>query len=115
MVMPTHLPGAPSSLTESGRLFASPPPVAWTRCLRCSKPTRQDRAVHGFGRDCAERLGLIASTPRVHSGVQYGPDLFAAFEEDDSCDGGTGEPPESFAERSGPPFGCPWVHEPVSG
>lgn len=68
-------------------MFPTPAAVTWVRCARCSKPTRTDRAVHGFGRDCAQRLGLIAPAARADAVPQDGPDLFAAFEEDDACDG----------------------------
>lgn len=43
--------------------------------------------VAGYGSDCATRLGLIASVPRVRVDPQSGPDLFAAADEDDMCDG----------------------------
>ncbi len=56
-------------------------PAAWVRCARCFKKTRQDRAVQGFGRDCAARLGLTIPAPRVRSDPQDGPDLFDAFDE----------------------------------
>jgi hypothetical protein len=38
--------------------------------------------VDGVGSDCAEKLGLIVSTPRVRAGPQTGPDLFDMAEED---------------------------------
>ncbi|GAA0494927.1 hypothetical protein Ade02nite_19480 [Paractinoplanes deccanensis] len=51
------------------------------RCARCLRLTRRDNAVHGFGRDCAARLGLIAPVPRVRAAPQDGPDLFDAAAE----------------------------------
>jgi hypothetical protein len=45
--------------------------------------------IHGFGEDCAAKLGLIVATPRVRSGEQTGDDLLdlLAGEPEDCCDG----------------------------
>jgi hypothetical protein len=66
-------------------------PVVLRRCPRCGHPTRADRMVKGFGRDCAAQLGLIGRS--VDTGHD-GPDLLdelravtASSEEEDSCDG----------------------------
>jgi hypothetical protein len=40
--------------------------------------------IQGYGRDCAEQLGLLGNAPDVG---QAGPDLFDAYAEDDACDG----------------------------
>lgn len=61
-------------------------------CARCGHPTRVDRMVHGFGVDCAAKLGLIVATPRLRVDDQTGPDLLAqlallAEEPEDCCDG----------------------------
>jgi hypothetical protein len=64
-VTATHRPGA---LAQSN----------WPRCARCHKRVRPDRLVKGFGRDCAEFLGLVGST--VDTG-QGGPDLFDVLAE----------------------------------
>lgn len=68
-------------------MFPVPTAPAWSRCARCWKPTRTERLVHGFGRDCAERLGLIVPAPRVHAAAQSGPSLLDSLVEDDGCDG----------------------------
>jgi hypothetical protein len=65
-------------------MFPEPSILPTRRCARCGHPARADRMVQGFGRDCAERLGLIGATVDVG---QRGPDLFDAAEEDDACDG----------------------------
>ncbi|WP_109602847.1 hypothetical protein [Actinoplanes xinjiangensis] len=55
-------------------------------CRRCGHPTRVDRMVQGYGRNCAALLGLIGGT--VDTG-HSGPDLFDLIdvEPEDSCDG----------------------------
>ncbi|GGL04632.1 hypothetical protein [Mangrovihabitans endophyticus] len=62
-------------------------PVPMRRCPRCGHPTRADRMVKGYGRDCAAQLGLIGHT--VDTG-HAGPDLLDLLgaEPDDCCDGG---------------------------
>ena len=48
------------------------PDTTWTRCPRCFRPVRPGNLVKGFGRDCAEFLGLVgATTDTGHDG----PDL----------------------------------------
>lgn len=64
-------------------MFPQPATPQWRRCARCGHPTRADRMIKGFGRDCAELLGLTGSAPDVG---QNGPDLFDAADED-LCDG----------------------------
>ena len=56
------------------------------RCPRCGHPTRADRMVKGFGRECATQMGLIGRTADVE---HEGPDLFDVLDEmtDDACDG----------------------------
>lgn len=55
------------------------------RCARCGHPTRADRMVRGYGRDCAALLGLVGDTVDVE---HAGPDLFDLLDEDaDMCDG----------------------------
>jgi hypothetical protein len=67
-------------------MFPDPPARRLKRCARCGHPTRADRMVKGFGRDCAVLLGLIGGT--VDTG-QRGPDLLdlLADDADDCCDG----------------------------
>ena len=57
------------------------------RCPRCGHPTRADRMVKGFGRECAAQLGLVGRSVDVG---HEGPDLFDVLDEivDDACDGG---------------------------
>jgi hypothetical protein len=45
--------------------------------------------VHGFGVDCAAKLGLIVATPRLRVDDQTGMDLLdlLAEEPEDCCDG----------------------------
>ncbi|MBB2948733.1 hypothetical protein FB565_008516 [Actinoplanes lutulentus] len=54
-------------------------------CRRCGHPTRVDRMIQGYGRNCAALLGLIGNT--VDTG-HAGPDLFdlIEIEPDDECD-----------------------------
>ena len=55
-------------------------------CRRCGHPTRVDRMIQGYGRNCATLLGLIGGTVDIgHSG----PDLLDLLEvePEDSCDG----------------------------
>lgn len=40
-----------------------------------------------YGEDCAARLGLLTSTPRLRVREQDGPSLFDSADEDDVCDG----------------------------
>ncbi|MEU4237498.1 hypothetical protein [Actinoplanes sp. NPDC026619] len=56
------------------------------RCPRCGHPTRADRMVKGFGRECATQLGLVGGTVDVG---HEGPDLLDVLDEitEDSCDG----------------------------
>lgn len=61
------------------------------KCPRCGHPTRADRMVKGFGRDCATQLGLVGRT--VDTG-HSGPDLLDLLDVDphgeqgaDRCDG----------------------------
>lgn len=63
-------------------------PVMPSRCRRCSKVTARERMVHGYGRDCAERLGLIAAK-RTRATAQNGTDLFDLIDDEaeDHCDG----------------------------
>ena len=68
-------------------MFPAPVPVVRRPCLRCGVPTRVDRAVSGYGPDCAERLGLTVATPRLRVEAQTGPDLFTNDDEEDACDG----------------------------
>jgi len=53
---------------------------------RCGHPTRADRMVKGFGRECATQLGLVGRSVDVG---HDGPDLFDVLDElvDDACDG----------------------------
>ncbi|WP_231956906.1 MULTISPECIES: hypothetical protein [unclassified Actinoplanes] len=55
-------------------------------CRRCGHPTRVDRMVQGYGRNCAALMGLIGGT--VDTG-HTGPDLFDLIEvePEDCCDG----------------------------
>ena len=64
-------------------------PVPMRRCPRCGHPTRADRMVKGFGRDCAAQLGLIGRSVDVG---HEGPDLLDLLREqideaEDACDG----------------------------
>ncbi|WP_433385455.1 hypothetical protein ACQPZX_27725 [Actinoplanes sp. CA-142083] len=56
------------------------------RCPRCGHPTRADRMVKGFGRECAVQLGLVGRTADVG---HEGPDLLDVLNDqtDDACDG----------------------------
>ena len=58
--------------------------IEYRRCPRCGHQARADRMVKGYGRDCAELLGLAGGTVDVGQG---GPDLFDAHLEEDFCDG----------------------------
>ncbi|WIM98768.1 hypothetical protein ACTOB_002378 [Actinoplanes oblitus] len=62
-------------------------PARMRPCRRCGHPTRVDRMVQGYGRNCAAALGLIGGT--VDTGHR-GPDLFdlMELEPEDECDGG---------------------------
>lgn len=60
------------------------PTVPRKPCRRCGRPTRADKLIKGYGKDCAERLGLTGSASDVG---QTGPDLFDAADEEDHCDG----------------------------
>lgn len=68
-------------------MFPAPAPVERLPCLDCGTPTRVDRAVQGYGEECATKRGLIVRRPRLRSAPQTGTDLFAAVDEDDACDG----------------------------
>ncbi|BAL88906.1 hypothetical protein AMIS_36860 [Actinoplanes missouriensis 431] len=68
-------------------------------CRRCGHPTRVDRMIQGYGRNCATLLGLVGGT--VDTG-HSGPDLLDLLgrsptpaepfepepEPEDECDGG---------------------------
>ncbi|MFI5895164.1 hypothetical protein ACIA5D_34200 [Actinoplanes sp. NPDC051513] len=56
------------------------------RCPRCGHPTRADRMVKGFGRECAVQLGLVGRSVDVG---HEGPDLIDVLDDltDDACDG----------------------------
>ncbi|MEU4563998.1 hypothetical protein AB0F72_36945 [Actinoplanes sp. NPDC023936] len=61
-------------------------------CRRCGHPTRVDRMIQGYGRNCATMLGLVGGT--VDTG-HAGPDLLDLLgrspepvEPEDECDGG---------------------------
>jgi hypothetical protein len=68
-------------------MTSGPVPVEMRKCPRCGHPTRADRMVKGFGRDCAALLGLIGRS--VDTG-HVGPDLLDLLrtEPEDCCDGG---------------------------
>jgi hypothetical protein len=68
-------------------MVPGPAPVPLRKCPRCGQPTRADRMVKGFGRDCAAQLGLTGRT--VDTG-HAGPDLLDLLsdEPEDCCDGG---------------------------
>jgi hypothetical protein len=69
-------------------MFPPATPVAKIPCQRCGTPTRVDRLWAGaYGVDCAEQLGLKTARTRLRIVDQVGPDLFAAVDEDDHCDG----------------------------
>lgn len=68
-------------------MFPFPAPVPTRPCRACRSPVRVDRAVQGYGADCAAKRGLITSTPRLRVELQSGPSLFDAADEDDMCDG----------------------------
>ncbi|WP_433717741.1 hypothetical protein ACQP2Y_26535 [Actinoplanes sp. CA-051413] len=72
---------------ESGRPGSGRP--AKKPCARCGHPTRVDRMIHGFGEDCALKLGLIVAVPRLRTDEQTGTDLLdlLAEEPEDCCDG----------------------------
>ena len=72
---------------EAGRPGSGRP--AKKPCARCGHPTRVDRMIHGFGEDCALKLGLIVAVPRLRTDEQTGTDLLdlLAEEPDDCCDG----------------------------
>lgn len=46
----------------------------------CGRPVYVDRAVYGYGRCCADTLGLVVHRVRLGSAPQTGPDLFAALD-----------------------------------
>jgi hypothetical protein len=66
--------------------MAETDPARMRPCRRCGHPTRVDRMVQGYGRNCAAQLGLIGGT--VDTG-HTGPDLFDLIEVEpaDECDG----------------------------
>ncbi len=55
-------------------------------CRRCGHPTRVDRMIQGYGRNCAALLGLVGGTVDVE---HAGPDLLDLIEvePEDECDG----------------------------
>lgn len=73
--------------------FPDPVRPATVPCARCHKRTRVDRLVHGFGEDCAAKLGLITTFVRLRATPQSGTDLLDLLngdlnvEPDDCCDG----------------------------
>jgi hypothetical protein len=71
---------------EDDLVFPDLPARPLKRCARCGHPTRADRMVKGFGRDCAALLGLIGGTVDVG---QSGPDLLDVLADEigDACDG----------------------------
>jgi hypothetical protein len=75
-----------------------PAPVVRLPCRRCKTPTRIDRMVQGYGRHCAERLGLIGKTTDTG---QTGPDLFDTAKEIHMDDASTPATPESGRWRVG--------------
>jgi hypothetical protein len=59
------------------------------RCPRCGHPTRADRMVKGYGRECATQLGLIGRSVDVgHEGPDLLDLLGTEAPVEDSCDGG---------------------------
>lgn len=70
-------------------MFPEPSRPARKACARCGHPTRVDRMVHGFGEDCAAKLGLIVAVPRLRVDDQTGTDLLDLLAEEpaDCCDG----------------------------
>ncbi|MFI5494151.1 hypothetical protein [Actinoplanes sp. NPDC051859] len=65
-------------------------PAPMRKCPRCGHPTRADRMVKGYGRDCATQLGLVGKSMDVG---HTGPDLLDLLGDrppvdDDHCDGG---------------------------
>jgi hypothetical protein len=60
------------------RVALTPRPVQRRRCRECGHWARIDRMIDGAGSDCAERLELAVSTPRVRADPQTGPGLFDA-------------------------------------
>ncbi|WP_431935829.1 hypothetical protein [Micromonospora sp. RP3T] len=46
----------------------------------CDRLVYADRAVYGYGRCCAETLGLVVHRVRVGSAPQTGPDLLAELD-----------------------------------
>lgn len=81
--------GSPVSRPGRAEVFPCPVAVPTIPCRACRTPTRVDRAVQGYGRDCAEKRGLITVTTRLRASVQDGPDLLdiLAEEPEDECDG----------------------------
>lgn len=66
-------------------MFPPAAPIPRVRCRRCGQWARQDRAVQGYGSECAALLGLTGGTVDVG---QDGPTLLDLLDEDaDMCDG----------------------------
>lgn len=73
-------------------MFPRPVPVATRPCTDCKTPVQVRRLVivpgrGEFGEDCATRLGLTVSKPRLRRTAQAGPTLFDNTDEEDCCDG----------------------------
>jgi hypothetical protein len=84
------------------------------RCARCGHPTRADRMVRGYGRDCAALLGLTGRT--VDTG-HAGPDLLdlLAPARPQPPRPGPAEPAPAAAARGDPQPGEPQPGEPQAG
>lgn len=78
-------------MTDLGDLLgmADPVPRARLRAGRRQVPCRNplcrrwvyvDRAVYGYGEDCAETLGLVVHRGRCNNPGQTGPDLLAELD-----------------------------------
>lgn len=68
-------------------MFPTPTTVQRLPCRDCGTLTRVDRAVQGYGADCATKRGLIVRRRRLHASPQDGATLFDAADEDNACDG----------------------------
>src|SRR4051794_665840 len=79
-------------------------------CRRCGHPTRVDRMVQGYGRNCATLLGLIGGT--VDTG-HAGPDLFDLLDAEASGIDPFGVDPSAVDPYGSEPFGVePFGDEP---
>lgn len=63
-------------------LGVAPSPRLQVPCRnpRCRRPVYVDRAVYGYGEDCAESIGLIVRRSRADGTEQTGPDLLAELD-----------------------------------